>query len=194
MIAYRRFTGLLESKGVISGLECDRLLQKFKGDEWAVLLYLVDRFDFPMRKWGRLWGEALGVAHVELRKTLFQSQIVRKLPYDFAKKHRIIPLYKLGDVVTVAACGLSDHQALMEAEKILGCRISPVFSLPEEIDYAIEVQYKSTGIFSGGRWYTMDEVLALQDDDETDGDKDRDEDSCVTQEDIKKMLAERNQS
>ena len=203
MIAYRRFTGLLESKGIVTHEHAGRLLEKFHGDQWAVMHYLSRRTAVATSKLGRLWGEALGVAYVELRKQLFQSHIVRKIPADFAKKHLVIPLYQLGGVVTVATADPTNFNALFEAEKYLGCPVSPVFSTPEEIEYAVDIQYQSTGIFAGGEWFRMDDVLEGEELIPTPlraikGGKPvsakREPESkpvTVTQDDIKRMLAER---
>lgn len=138
-----RFIELLESNGILTPDDSHQLLKKYKGDAYEVLLYLTR--GGAAANLGRLWGDSLGAAYVDLNKTLFQSQVVRQLPVEFARKNQIIALYEMGGVFTVAAAHPENQKALKEMEKILGKPVSPVFSLPEEIEDAIEIQYQSTG-------------------------------------------------
>ncbi len=138
----RRFFDLLERKGIFTHEDSDRMLNKFHGDAFAVLEYLIQGNAAPSDVLGNLWGQSMGIAYVDLEKTLFQTKVVRKLPADFARGNRMIPLYHFGDAVTVAMADPTNSPALREAERLMGCGVSPVFSLPGEIEDAIDIQYQ----------------------------------------------------
>src|SRR6185437_6157409 len=77
---------------------------------------------------GEIIGEAIGLAHVNLGKTLFQDDLIDKVPVELASANKAIPLYQLGDVVTVAMASPLDAKVVKAFELFLGARVSPVFS------------------------------------------------------------------
>lgn len=142
MPANPKFLELLAREGLLSSHDSQGLLDKFKGDAFAILGYLVRSNAGPPSILARLWGEAIGVAYVDLERTLFQKEVVKKLPLDFARKHKMIPLYRFGDIVTLAAADPLNNLLLNEAERVMGCPVSAVFALPGEIEDAIDIQYQ----------------------------------------------------
>ncbi|GJL78903.1 MAG: hypothetical protein NPINA01_18920 [Nitrospinaceae bacterium] len=83
---------------------------------------------------------------MELEKTLFQAEVVQQLPENFARENIILPIYQLGDVVTMATVNPKNTAILAKAEALINKKVSPVFALQEEIEDAIEVHYQSAGI------------------------------------------------
>ncbi|MFH1139745.1 MAG: GspE/PulE family protein [Pseudomonadota bacterium] len=144
-----RFLALVETKGYLSSLDSKNLLAKHHGDAFAVFLYLAEGGAAPAGELEKLWGDSLGYAYVDLDKTLFQQDVVQKLPLQVAQKHKMIPLYQLGPAVTLAMVDPADAQAAKEAEKHLGAAASPVFSMPRMIQDAIEIQYQTTTALTG---------------------------------------------
>ncbi len=92
---------------------------------------------------GEVLATALGRTYVNLGKTLFQDEIVAKVPVDFAEKAKALPLYKLGNAVTVAMVDPLDAKAIQGLEASLGAAVSPVFSFPDEVESAILVKYRT---------------------------------------------------
>ena len=93
---------------------------------------------------GEIIAETIGRAHVNLGKTLFQQELVDKIPPEIAGASKAIPLYALGNVVTVAMVDPLDTKAAKAFELFLGAKVSPVFSFPDEIESAILVKYHSS--------------------------------------------------
>ncbi len=137
------FIELLTSRGIVSDDAVRRLLRRYHDDVFAVLMHLVRMNPHQKTLLARMWGDSMGIAHVDLNKTLFQRDVVQKLPEAFARKHHIILLYQFGDAITAATADPVNHLMLGEAQAILGCPVSPVFSFPDDIEAAIEVEYKS---------------------------------------------------
>jgi len=92
---------------------------------------------------GEIVAEAIGCTHVNLGKTLFQQDLIDKVPLELASLSKAIPLYKLGTVVTVAMADPLDSKAMSALEVFLGAKVSPVFSFPDEVESAILVKYHS---------------------------------------------------
>jgi type IV pilus assembly protein PilB len=93
---------------------------------------------------GEIVAETIGRTYVNLGKTLFQDDVIAKVPLEFAEKLKLIPLYQLGDAVTVAMVNPADAKALAGLQAFLGAKISPVFAFPDEVESAILVKYHSS--------------------------------------------------
>jgi len=143
MIQNPGFIAEIISRSIITAEDYARLSVKHKGDDFSVLMHLFNGAARKKEELGKLWSDSLGVAYVDLAKTLFQSNVVEKLPEKFARMQHVIPLYEMGDVVTVATSNPSDRSILREAGNLLGRPVSPVFSFPGEIEDAISIQYQS---------------------------------------------------
>ena len=92
---------------------------------------------------GELLAGQLNRTYVNLNKTLFQDEMVSMLTGEIAQRYRAIPLYQLGNAVTVAMVKPNDPQVITALENLLMKPISPVFCFQDEIDSAIKVNYQS---------------------------------------------------
>jgi len=88
-----------------------------------------------------------GRTYVNLGKTLFQQELIEKLPSELARKLRAIPLYRLGNKSTVGMVDPGDEKAIRSLESLLMSPISPVFCFEDEVESAIEVNYRTVQDF-----------------------------------------------
>lgn len=137
------FLKLLIANGLLTEDAVRKLHADLKGDAFAILTHLAYRAGAPRDTLGKLWGDSIAVAHVNLGKTLFQELAVQRLPKKFATEQKVIPLYQLANTLTIATATPTDQRLLSEAAREAGMAVSPVFSFPDDIDYAIEVNYQS---------------------------------------------------
>jgi len=91
---------------------------------------------------GMIVGDSMRRSYVQLERTLFDRDVVSRLPKDLARKHQAIPIYKFGNSVTVAFSRPNDQDRLDAVQKATGFLIDPVLSFPDEIEEAIQVQYQ----------------------------------------------------
>ncbi len=138
-----RFLELLVENQWLNAQQLIEIRQKHRNDAFGILMELAQQAPSRKQELARLWGDGLGVALVELGKTVFQLHLVQKFNLEFARRRKMIPLYKLGDRVTVACVNIQDQQGLMEAAQLLESPVSPVFAWPEDIEAAIEIHYQS---------------------------------------------------
>ena len=125
------------------------LLKKGK-DHYQILMYCVrNNTPLPGQKACSVWADALGVALIDLNTTLFQPQTVMKIPREFAQTNGVIPVYQMGDAVTVAMADPLNYDMVQETSRVLGEKISPVFALRDDILDAIDVQHHSTDEIDG---------------------------------------------
>lgn len=92
---------------------------------------------------GSLLANRLNRTYVNLSKTLFQEKELRLLTGEIAANYHAIPLYRLGDAVTVGMVNPNDQKVIAALENFMMGKISPVFCFRDEIDSAIKVNYQS---------------------------------------------------
>lgn len=110
-------------------------------DHYQVLLHVIRNGLMRQSDACRLWADMLGVALVDLRETLFQPEVVERMSKSFARENVVIPLYQMGDHVTVAMANPVNKSSLEKAEKHLNIKVSAVFSMAEDILDTIEIQF-----------------------------------------------------
>jgi type IV pilus assembly protein PilB len=137
------FFKLLKKKQIIPDEFITDLLNELEGNGLDVLATLIQSGIGTKRQLCQLWCDSIGIAHVDLEKSLFQSEVVRKIPERFARQHYAIPIYQMGDVVTVAT-PIPDNTALkIQIEHIINGPANLVFALPQDIEWAIENEYQT---------------------------------------------------
>lgn len=178
MITNREFINTIVAEGFLTRADSERLLSKYQGNAFAILEYLLKEHTEQKNELGKLWGNSIGAAYVDLDKTLVQQNIIKKLPERFAREHKMVPLYQFGDTITIAAADPTNKFILKVAGSMMESPVSPVFSCPEDIEYAIEINYQSGD--------TLNELLNT-----ISGNPLFKETSRITEEQIKKLSGDR---
>ncbi|MBF0226212.1 MAG: type II/IV secretion system protein [Desulfobacterales bacterium] len=143
MIQNHNFLTILVSENILTQDDSDNFSKKYQGNGFDILQHLVRGGIAKKDVLGKFWGDSIGVSYVNLEKTLFQAQVVKRLPQNFALKNQLIPIYQLQDVVTLAMAFPLNLDVIDEAKRLMGCQVSAVFSFPDEIVDAIDIQYQS---------------------------------------------------
>ncbi|MFA5035245.1 MAG: ATPase, T2SS/T4P/T4SS family [Candidatus Margulisiibacteriota bacterium] len=82
---------------------------------------------------------------VDLSTYLVDQKAVNLLPIGVAKKYHLIPLFKVGEVLTIAMIDPFDVVALDEVRSKTKCDVEPMVSTPKDIDSAIGQYYGVAG-------------------------------------------------
>ncbi|RJP90518.1 MAG: hypothetical protein C4518_08725 [Desulfobacteraceae bacterium] len=138
-----QFFKLLEEKQIIPDGFIQDLLDELEGNALDVLATLIQSGAGTKRQLCQLWCDSIGIAHVDLEKSLFQSHIVRKLPERFARKHYAIPIYQMGNTVTIATPTPDNAALAKEIEGLINAPVNLVFALPADVEWAIENEYQT---------------------------------------------------
>jgi type IV pilus assembly protein PilB len=139
------FVRRLKSGGLVPDGLIEELLSELDDNALDLLTTLVQSGYGAKQQLCQIWGDTIGKACVDLRKTLFQPEAVRKLPESHARKHCAIPIYQMGDAVTVAAAAPQSENLQNELERIMGGPVNLVFALPQDIEWAIDTNYHVPG-------------------------------------------------
>lgn len=137
------FIGRLKTKGILPEDFIQDLLAEFDGNALDVLMTLIQTGYGSKQELCQLWCNSIGIAHVDLEKTLFQTNVVRRLPEWFAREYYAIPVYQMGDTITVATATPQSKKVAKEIERRIGGPVNLVFALPQDIEWAIEQEYQT---------------------------------------------------
>jgi len=94
----------------------------------------------------QIMAESMGVPFMDLSDYLIDSEVVKLVPEVIAKKYKAVPLFKVGDSLTVAMVDPHDVAAIDEITRRskVGA-IEPVLSTEEMIQSAIDQYYGAIG-------------------------------------------------
>jgi len=85
------------------------------------------------------------IPRVDLSSYLVDQKILSLVPIAAAKKYKLMPLFKVGDVLTVAMVDPFDIMALDEVRSKSKCDVEPMVATSKDIDQAIAQYYGVAG-------------------------------------------------
>ncbi len=90
-------------------------------------------------------SEQMGLAYIDLNTYQIDKEVINLIPEKVARKFNAIPLFKVGNMVTVAMENPLDIQSVDEIHRITGLEIQPVFGTKTAIEKAIDKYYGTKG-------------------------------------------------
>ncbi len=142
----RRFLDLLVEQGHLPAAQAQALEVRHRGNALAALEDLIATQSVPKEDLCRLFGDSLGIAYVDLSRTIIQPEVIKLLPREFAVTHRLIAIYCFGGAVTVASGDPLNVMVMDDAARLVGMPVTAVFSPPSDIVDLLEVQYATLGV------------------------------------------------
>lgn len=88
----------------------------------------------------------LGVPHVDLSKITPDQKLIRFIPENIARRHRVVPLEKKENVLKVAMVDPLDIFAVDDIKMHARCKIEALIASVSDIDRAIEMLYSVNGV------------------------------------------------
>lgn len=88
----------------------------------------------------------MNTSFISLAKYKVDPNIVKLLPVTLAKKHRVVPLFKIENKVTVATSNPLNVLGLEDVGRALGANVEAMFALDSDIERAIHDHYRGIGL------------------------------------------------
>ncbi len=85
--------------------------------------------------------QQFGYPYLPLRAYDIPKQILKLVPSDTAEKYWLIPVDKIGNIITIVMADPFDEEALREVEKVTKCKVQPFVGILSDIIKAIERHY-----------------------------------------------------
>jgi type II secretory ATPase GspE/PulE/Tfp pilus assembly ATPase PilB-like protein len=113
--------------------------ERFKGTK-TVSAILVDMGFISEGALGEILNEATGVKKFDIKSTMIDSRLVKKVPKEFAIHNKLIPVSYTKDSVTVAMADIFDIVAIDQVRRCFPpqFRINPVYVSEVDILHAID--------------------------------------------------------
>lgn len=80
--------------------------------------------------------------YFDLSGVEIDEEVARSVPEMIARQQKLLPLYRVGDTLTVAMVDPRDQEAVAEVQAITGCRVKPVLTAEEDLEEALERVYR----------------------------------------------------
>ncbi len=141
MILTEQMIESIQEKGNIPGFVINRILNDTHRDPMKFAREVVHTGYVTKDDIGPIYGDTMSVAYLNLESTLFHEELLEILPKDISMKYQAIPVYQIGPSITVAFSDPSNIENLNTLRTLLGKSIDPVFSFPDDIMSAIQVNY-----------------------------------------------------
>lgn len=137
---------LLIEKGVITKEQADKAREEVSRTGMPIEKAL-ERLGFISEvEIAQTLAEALGIPFMDLTEYLIDPDVLKLVPESVAKKYRAVPLFKIGETLTVAMSDPQDIIALDEIRLKSGITsIEPVLSTPDMIQGVIDQYYGALG-------------------------------------------------
>lgn len=90
-------------------------------------------------------AEQLDIPYVDLNTFIIHPDIITNIPESIARKHRLVPTFKVKNSLTVAMVDPLDFHALDALKRHVKFEIKPVMASPSSINIIIEKYYGITG-------------------------------------------------
>src|SRR3989338_8681268 len=84
-----------------------------------------------------------GFPYIAVNKYEIDQKVVHLIPEDVARKYHVIPLDRVGDVLSLVMANPLDLTMIEELEQLTSCRIATFIATKAEIDEAISHRYKT---------------------------------------------------
>ncbi|MBN1521578.1 MAG: Flp pilus assembly complex ATPase component TadA [Candidatus Aureabacteria bacterium] len=145
MAEHKTLGNLLIEKGIITQDQLKRALSEQKVSGKLLGTILVELGYATEEDIASQLSEQMGLAFIDLTTYQVDKDIITIIPEKIARRFNAIPLFKVGNMVTVAMENPLDIQSVDEINRITGLEIQPVFGTKSAIASAIDKYYGTTG-------------------------------------------------
>jgi type IV pilus assembly protein PilB len=83
----------------------------------------------------------LGVPFIDLADYLVDTSVVKLIPEPIAQKYKLIPIFKVGQTLTIAMANPQDVNAIDQVRLKAKCEVEPVLATETAIKHAIDQYY-----------------------------------------------------
>lgn len=140
---------LLLEAGLITQGQLDEALREQKKSGKKVVEVLQDLGYINQAAFERFLARLPGIASLDLDKYQVPPELVELVPKELAIKHQVLPIDKLGKLLTVGMVCPLDTKTIEEIESRTGLRVKPILCSAEDLNASIKRYYDKHGATAG---------------------------------------------
>jgi type IV pilus assembly protein PilB len=140
---------LLLARGVVTAEQIEKALaeQKEKGHCRLLGELLVEMNYCTDNQIASALAEAYGVPYAQVSPKICDAKTLEILPRDFLEEHIVLPLFKVGNGLTVAVSEPTNVFLMDEIERISGCKVQVVCSTTKDIKATLQTYLPAANVF-----------------------------------------------
>jgi len=132
---------ILIEEGYITFHQLEKALEEQKITKERLGEILVRKGWITREELNRVLASKIGVSTFSLANYIIPQEIIKLIPQDIALKYKVIPVFKVGDTLTVAMADPTNVFIIDELARITKCNIEPVLADEMEIRKAQDQYY-----------------------------------------------------
>ena len=140
----KSFGDFLVGRGVLTPPQLKEAIQKRKREGERLEQTLIRLGYVPEEQVLRQLADYSNLPFIDLDTYLIDAQVIKNIPEEMARRHILIPLFKIGDTLTVAMANPLNILALDELRNRINRDVEIVVSTEEKIKRAIDQHYGSS--------------------------------------------------
>ena len=121
-------------------------IQKKKGGKVSDIL--VDEKYVSREELVAIIGQELGTPPIRLSRYSIDPAVLQLLPKKIVRQYRIIPISKIGNVLTIAMADPLNILAIDDIAALTGCKIGTLITTDKEIEDAINEYYETSAKYA----------------------------------------------
>jgi len=147
MLEEKRLGEFLVEEGYITPHQLEEALkeQKVTGEKLGEVL--VRNGWISQEELNHMIATKLGISEFSLANYIIPQEIIKLVPQDVALRYKVIPVFKVGNTLTVAMADPTNVFIIDELTRITGCGIEPVLADEMEIRKAQDQYYGGKTIY-----------------------------------------------
>lgn len=153
---------LLIDAGLITRAQLEEALDLQSQRKAKVVDILIGLGYLDQRTFVRFLAQQPGVASINLSNYMVPANLASLVPREFAVKHEVFPIDKLGKLLTLGmACPL-DVKTIQKIEEITSLKVKPLLCAPNDVREAIRRYYPDPGLDKEDAELSMREKTARE--------------------------------
>jgi len=141
MTEKKRIGELLVWDGLVTQEQVDEALRVQKEKGGKIVAILINRGHLEEDEFLQFLAQRSGVPNINIANYEIGEEIINLVPADLARKHELLPIDKLGRLLTVAMVCPLDQATLDELSERTGLKIKPVLCSAADVREGIERYY-----------------------------------------------------
>ena len=137
----KRIVRILEREELFDAEELQAVAELAATEKTSITSILIKKGLFEENALLGLMARKMRVTPINLHDYTLDGEIVKLLPKEMAKANHIVPVSRIGNVLTVAVSNPFDVVKLDDARITTGCELRLVLSLEESVHRALDRVY-----------------------------------------------------
>ncbi len=145
MTQTRRIGELLVDAGAINSAQLTQALSVQAEQGGKVVDVLVSLGYITPGEFLRFLAKQPGVASIDLQNCEISRELLDLIPKEYASKHEVVPIDRIGGLLTIGMVCPLDAKAVGELQELTGLKVKPMLCAPDAVRSAIERYYPTNG-------------------------------------------------